>query len=347
MLTNSLPTRFVSRKAFNRDVSRPPQAGVLLPLDGRAGFGARCHEPSNRLHFELRDGAPAEVGPTVDISPAEIVERRSVAWDGVTAEIVQATRREKVECHFDAPVHLLAVCEQGIRSDGETFVEGLPRSTLRDLRKKLTFVPAGHEYREWQEPRILSRTVYFYFDPDKMPVLSEAGFTDFSARLHFEDTALWNTALKLKMLIERVATHNRPYLEALGVVLAHELARLQRGTPGIEAPIRGGLAAWQQRIVTTYIEEHLAKQISLTALAGLIHLSPYHFCRAFKQSMGVPPHRYHSIRRIELAKTLLAKPRPSVTEIGLTVGFSETSAFTAAFRKATGLTPTGFHRSLG
>jgi AraC family transcriptional regulator len=31
----------------------------------------------------------------------------------------------------------------------------LPRSTLRDVKRKLTFVPAGHEYREWQEARRL------------------------------------------------------------------------------------------------------------------------------------------------------------------------------------------------
>jgi len=48
-------------------------------------------------------------------------------------------------------VHLLAVCEEGERREGETFVEGLPRSTLRDLRRKLTLVPAGHAYRDWHE----------------------------------------------------------------------------------------------------------------------------------------------------------------------------------------------------
>jgi AraC family transcriptional regulator len=347
MLMNSLATRVASPKLFSRDVPRPPQAGVLIPLDRRAGFGTTRGAPSNGVRSDLRDRPGAGMtGPAVDISPADIVKRRSVAWDGMTVEIVQATRREKIECRFDAPVHLLAVCEQGMRSDGETFVEGLPRSTLRDLKKKLTFVPAGHEYREWQEPRILSRVVYFYFDPAKMPVLSETGFTNFSPRLHFEDTALWNTALKLRTLIESAGADNRLYLEALGVVLAHELARLNPGMPRIEAPIRGGLAAWQQRVVTTYIEEHLPEQISLATLAGLVRLSPYYFCRAFKQSIGVPPHRYHTIRRIERAKALLAKPAPSVTDIGLTVGFSETSSFTAAFRKATGFTPTGFHRSL-
>jgi len=76
-------------------------------------------------------------------------------------------------------------------------------------------------------------------------------------------------------------------------------------------------------------------------------VNPVALRKAFKQSFGVPPHRFHTGRRIELAKALLAKPAPSVTDIGLTVGFSETSSFTAAFRKATGFTPTGYHRSLG
>jgi AraC family transcriptional regulator len=132
----------------------------------------------------------------------------------------------------------------------------------------------------------------------------------------------------------------------LGRVLAQELLRLQQGSAPTKQLVRGGLAAWQQRIVTTYIEEHLAEPILLATLAELAGLSTYHFCRAFKQPFGLPPHRYHTSRRIEHAKTLLAKPALSVTDIGMTVGFSETSSFTAAFRKATGLTPSAYHRSL-
>ena len=164
-------------------------------------------------------------------------------------------------------------------------------------------------------------------------------------RLFFEDTTLWDTALKLTTLMERAGT-DKLYFEALGVVLAHELARLNAGAQRIEPPARGGLAAWQQRTVTAYIEEHVGEQIPLATLAQLVQLSRYYFCRAFKQSFGLPPHRYHNNRRIELAKTLLAKSASSVTDIGLTVGFSETSSFSAAFRKATGLTPTAYHRSL-
>ena len=109
---------------------------------------------------------------------------------------------------------------------------------------------------------------------------------------------------------------------------------------------KGGLAAWQQRAVTGYIEEHLAEPILLATLARLVRLSPYYFCRAFKRSLGLPPHRYHSNRRIEHAKRLLAGPAPSVTDVGRIVGYSETSSFTAAFHKATGMTPTAYRRAL-
>jgi len=110
--------------------------------------------------------------------------------------------------------------------------------------------------------------------------------------------------------------------------------------------MRGGLPGWQQKKVAQYIEEHLANEISLLSLAQLVRLSPFHFSRAFKQSFGMPPHRYLTWQRIERAKALLGERKLSVTEIGLDVGFSETSSFTAAFRKLTGETPTAYRRSL-
>jgi AraC family transcriptional regulator len=283
---------------------------------------------------------------TVQIFPSNAVTRRAVVCRGVTAEIIQATRRDRIEYGFCGPVHMLVLYEEGVRDRGETFVQGLRGSTLLDLRKKLTFVPAGHAYRECQELRGPSRLGYFYFDPARMPIQGRAG-TAPAPRLYFENVAVWDTALKLISSIESASTENQLYLEALGVVLAHELGRVDSAKPPVQAPVRGGLAAWQQRVAAKYIEEHLPEQISLTTLARLVRLSPYHFCRAFKQSFGMPPNRYHTSRRIELAKILLAKHAASVTEIGLTLGFSQTSSFSAAFRRTTGFTPTGYHRSLG
>ena len=73
-----------------------------------------------------------------------------------------------------------------------------------------------------------------------------AAGTVLAARLFFEDNSLRETALKLARLIEGAASPSRPYFEALGVVLAHELARLNAGVRRREASVRGGLAGWQQ-----------------------------------------------------------------------------------------------------
>jgi AraC family transcriptional regulator len=326
-------------------ISRLLQPAVLLPLQAPTVLARQPDVRGNYSSALSNAQFPAvRTAPMVEFSPNDVVQRRTVSFDGMTVEIVHATKVQRMEARFRARRHLLVVHEQGARRDGESFVEGLPRSTLRDFKRKLTFVPAGHEYYEWQEPRNLGRVAYFYFDPARMPAQPQRGSAPLAPRLFFEEAALWETTSKLIRLMESTGGDNRLYLQALGAVLAHELMRPtgQRN----ETPARGGLAGWQQRTVTAYIEEHLADQIPLAALAGLVRLSPYYFCRAFKQSFGLPPHRYHTRRRIEHAKALLARPAPSVTEIGMRVGFSDTSSFTTAFRKATGLTPTAYHRSL-
>jgi AraC family transcriptional regulator len=109
-------------------------------------------------------------------------------------------------------------------------------------------------------------------------------------------------------------------------------------------PLRGGLPAWQQKRVMEFIEAHLAEEISLAALAELAGLSLFHFARAFTQSFGMPPHRYHMARRMDRARSLLQRPTLSVTQIGVQIGFRETSSFSKAFRRFTGLTPTEYRR---
>jgi AraC family transcriptional regulator len=317
MLVNASPMTVFAHRRFALDGAQPPNN--LL--------GARC--------------------PLVEVLPADVVTRRVMTCRGIAAEIVQATRRETVQFRFRAPIHLLAICDRGLRSDGDTFVEGLPTSRLRDLRRKLILVPAGHEYRDWQRPRVLARVVYFYFDPAWLPAApARVASPAMSPRLFFEDAALLDTALRLMRLIEHAGADSTPYFEALSMVLAHELVRLNAGAAPVEARVCGGLATWQQRTVAAYIEEHPAERISLFTLAQLVRLSPFHFCRAFKQSFGLPPHRYHTSRRIEQAKALLAQPAGSVTNVGHAVGFSETSSFTATFHRMTGVTPTAYRRSL-
>jgi AraC family transcriptional regulator len=322
------------------------------PAETTMNQSAALARPPARLITEYRPPArrrpDLEARSIVDISPPEIVRRHSAAWSGVRVETVQVMRHMPFEYGFRAPCHLLIAAEVAERYDGETFVEGLPRSTLRDFTRKLTFVPAGHDFRGWQRPRALTRTTYFYIDP-RGPLADPAlrfGEIEFKPRLFFYDRDLWDTALKLKSQVENPGSMPRQYAEALGIVLTYELVRINAGA-GLRAPVsRGGLASWQQKRVAAYIEERVADDIPLATLAELARLSPYHFCRSFKRSFGMPPHRYHASRRIERAKQLLADRELSVTAIALDVGFSETSTFTAAFHRLTGQTPSGYRRDL-
>jgi AraC family transcriptional regulator len=284
----------------------------------------------------------------VNYSPSEIVTRRSAAWPGLLVETVQVMQHRPFEYGFRAPCHLLIAAELGERYDGETFVEGLPRSSLRDFTRKLTFVPAGHVFRGSQRPRALTRTTYFYIDP-RGPLADPAlrfSEIEFKPRLFFYDRDLWETALKLRSQVENPGPMHRQYAEALGVVLTHELVRINEGAALRKPVSRGGLACWQQKRVAAYIEEHVADDIPLATLAELARLSPCHFSRSFKRSFGMPPHRYHANRRIERAKQLLANRELSVTAIALRIGFSDTTTFSAAFHRLTGQTPSHYRRNL-
>jgi AraC family transcriptional regulator len=291
-------------------------------------------------------GSRSSLPSIVEISPPDIARRRLANWGAIQADAVKVTRRETFEYRFQARRHLLIAYERAERHEGETHIEGLPKSTLREFNCRLSFVPAGHQFYGWQTPRVLTRVTYFYIDLQDPLFDLDSGIAcpSISPRLFFFDQAVWDTALKLKAEVGNSDPCSRSYAEALSLVLMHELIRLERSASAAVRPVRGGLPVWQQKRVMEFIEEHLAEEISLAALAELADLSLYHFARAFTQSFGVPPHRYHMARLMVRAKSLLRRPALTVTEIGVQAGFRETSSFTRAFRRFTGLTPTEYRR---
>jgi AraC family transcriptional regulator len=302
--------------------------------------------------FELRTIAASRetVGSdlhdsTVQIHPAESVKRDTTSWDGIATETVYAAAQSRVEFQFDGSVHMLIMYDYGSRREGETSIGGLAPSRLRNFGNKLTFVPAGHTYREWHETGMPIRVTYLYLDPVRVQQRAEVDVV-YAPKAFFEDPILWESATKLRSAIRSTQSESRRYLEALANVLVHELARSGRDPAPSTAAIRGGLTGWQMRVVLSYMEEHLDEQTSLLTLARIARLSQYHFCRAFRQSLGVPPHQFLVQRRIERAKDLLADPKNSVTSVGLTIGYSQTSSFTVAFRKITGQNPSEFRRNL-
>src|SRR5271167_4871197 len=84
--------------------------------------------------------ATSAAGRVVQISPLDAVSRRTAKWPGMEIEIVQANRRGRIDYHSCAPFPMLVVHERGVRHDGCTVVDGLPKSTLQNCSRKLVFV---------------------------------------------------------------------------------------------------------------------------------------------------------------------------------------------------------------
>jgi AraC family transcriptional regulator len=279
--------------------------------------------------------------------PPRILERHAAEWQGLRALSIKLTCNEPLEFKCLEQRHFLVALEHAERYGGETNVEGLPKSTRRDLAHKLAFIPAGCAFSGWVKPLASLQATLLYIDPELLSADAVGAPAEIRPRLYFSDDNIWQTVRKLKGQIGSPHLRDRLYAESLAAVLAHEIVRLDDDGVSALPPMRGGLAAWQQRRVVEFIEAHLAEEFPLAALAGVVQLSTYHFARAFKRSFGIPPHRYHTNRRIERARALLTDPRTSVAEIALQVGFSGASAFAATFRRTTGQTPTDYRRALG
>jgi AraC family transcriptional regulator len=306
---------------------------LLLRREGMSGL-ARHQQASARIE--------SAAVTWVAITPPDRASRRRASWRGMAAEMIDIAPHGRIELRFRAPAHLLLVLESGRAVEPPASAGASTFSVPNARKRELVLVPAGQDFVDLLEPRGLARLACFYFDPPMLPLDADVAV---SSRLFFDDADLLKTALKLTAAVD-MPGDDRPYREALGIVLAHDLARLAPRARRSAQTFRGGLAGWQQQAVAAHIDQHLADRIPLTELAALVRLSPYHFARAFKQSFGVPPHRYHTQRRIERAKARLADPETSATEIAMAVGFSSASAFTMTFRKVTGTTPTDYRRTL-
>jgi AraC family transcriptional regulator len=82
--------------------------------------------------------------------------------------------------------------------------------------------------------------------------------------------------------------------------------------------------------------------VDLAEMARVAGLSRYHFSRAFARAMGTPPAAYLASLRVERAKSLLRDTELSIADVSLQSGFAKHSTFSAAFHRATGMTPSTY-----
>ncbi len=137
---------------------------------------------------------------------------------------------------------------------------------------------------------------------------------------------------------------DRILIESLGTALCIRIA--QRFIGRLPLPTSGGLSAERLQRVRDYVEAHLDEELSLTVLADIACLSPYHFSRSFKEAAGVGPQRYVIQRRVERAKRLMRQTHQPLALIALEAGFADQSHFTIAFRREIGVTPGRFRAAL-
>ncbi|MGB3312619.1 MAG: AraC family transcriptional regulator [Nodosilinea sp.] len=153
--------------------------------------------------------------------------------------------------------------------------------------------------------------------------------------------------------IEAIATmllselqQNQPggalYLDSLANVLAVQLLRNHGSTQAPLPSYEGGLPMHQLARVLDYIDAYLTQDLKLADLAQLLSMSPFHFGRLFKQSMGVSPHHYLIQQRIERSKRLLQQTDRAIIDIALDCGFNSHSHFSQQFRQLTGTTPKAY-----
>jgi AraC family transcriptional regulator len=138
-------------------------------------------------------------------------------------------------------------------------------------------------------------------------------------------------ALYADSLANLLAVHLLRHHSSLGRRRAHDTGRPH-----------GGLPAAALRSVTDYVEENLAKGLTLEEISAVAHMSPFHFSRLFKASTGLSPHRYVVVRRVERAKELLAKTALPLHEVARLAGFTDQSHLAKHFRRHLGVTPSRF-----
>ncbi len=85
-----------------------------------------------------------------------------------------------------------------------------------------------------------------------------------------------------------------------------------------------------------------AEPLGVADLARAARLSPAHFSREFRRTVGESPHQYLLTRRLERAAALLRGTDWSVADICFAVGLQGVGSFTTSFGRMFGASPTAY-----
>lgn len=122
-------------------------------------------------------------------------------------------------------------------------------------------------------------------------------------------------------------------------------AHLSKTYGSLAAPrLRGGLAPWQERRAKEMMLAHMDGDLPLADLAQACGLSRSHFARAFRETTGLPPHRWLMQARLDRAKDYLRTSQLLLGQIAHLCGYADQSHFTRTFSRAMGCSPVAWRR---
>jgi AraC family transcriptional regulator len=273
-------------------------------------------------------------------SPLRVFEKM-LSWPGVKVGHARLSPGEATNKHLDK--HHIFIPLAGSFEALMVTIGGNIAHAKRTVGQAVV-VPAGQQYSaHWKE---YLEDVAILLDHDVVARLaSELLQTDrieITPACEIGDPLVHQIGRALAAEIDAGAPAGSIYAESLvNTMVAHLLRHYSSAGERFQLNY-GGLPKHKLRRVTEFIDENLDRDLTLTEIAEIAELSPFHFARSFKQSTGLTPIQFLTQRRIDLAKRLLVESELTIVEIGLRVGFKNQSHFTTLFRKITAMTPKAY-----
>src|SRR6266481_1442664 len=156
-----------------------------------------------------------------------------------------------------------------------------------------------------------------------------------------------NSVAKLLETARRELERDRDAAKASLATASHILQAEIERCSGANGSATGGLAAWQLLRVRAHIDSNLHRTIHIRDLSAIARRSSAHFSRKFKLAVGESPHAYVVRKRLERACHLMITSAASLSEIALSVGFSDQAHLCRLFRLAVGQSPACWRRERG
>jgi AraC family transcriptional regulator len=252
---------------------------------------------------------------------------------------------------FEVPEHPLSVHRVQIQLGRPAKLEAIQDGRLlrgRFLNGDLIYTPPrviyGAQWKEEREilvillePSFVARAARGFIAEDRIDTLPQ---------FRFRDPLIEGIGRALCAELESDSSSDRLYAQSLANVLAVHLLKRYSSSGRAIVDTSGQLPKHILRRAIEFINDSLDRNIALAEIGAEVDMSPYHFARLFKRSMGLAPHQYVLELRIERAKTLLSQTSLPLAEISYRVGFASQSHFTAVFRRLTATTPKAYRKAL-